>query len=235
MILKFIKPEINLNENLAIIGNSPSLLQNNFGEEIDKFKSVIRFNLAPTENFEKNVGSITTAWFCAQNGAQIKAFREWLISNNINDQKLFDRNFMNLHNQKIIYCDVSGKNPLQINIDYHDSNKVYTFDYTSNLYLRYKYGLLSNVLDKSLPYGSWINLIFGQNLSAGLLFTLSCVDSGFKPTLFGFDLETKNNKSHYFFKDKKSKLKNFYKYHNYFYEKLLLKKLIKRKLVILKR
>ena len=207
MILKFIKPEINLNENLAIIGNSPSLLQNNFGEEIDKFKSVIRFNLAPTENF-KNVGSITTAWFCAQNGAQIKAYREWLISNNINDQKLFDRNFMNLYNQKIIYCDVSGKNPLQLNIDYHDSNKVYTFDYTSNLYLRYKYGLLSNVLDKSLPYGTWINLIFGQNLSAGLLFTLSCVDSGFKPTLFGFDLEIKNNKA-IIFKDKKSKLKNF--------------------------
>ena len=109
----------------------------NFGEEIEKFKSVIRFNLAPIENFEKNVGSKTTAWFCAQNGAQIKAFREWLIFNNIKDQKLFDRNFMNLHNQKIIYCDVSGKNPLQLNIDYHESNRVYNFDYTSNLYLRY--------------------------------------------------------------------------------------------------
>ena len=42
---------------------------------------------------------------------------------------------MNLHNQKIIYCDVSGK-PLQLNIDYHESNRVYNFDYTSNLYLR---------------------------------------------------------------------------------------------------
>ena len=47
MILKYINPEINLNEKLAIIGNSPSLLENNFGEEIDKFDSVIRFNLAP--------------------------------------------------------------------------------------------------------------------------------------------------------------------------------------------
>ena len=235
MILKFIKPEINLNENLAIIGNSPSLLQKNFGEEIEKFKSVIRFNLAPIENFEKNVGSKTTAWFCAQNGAQIKAFREWLIFNNIKDQKLFDRNFMNLHNQKIIYCDVSGKNPLQLNIDYHESNRVYNFDYTSNLYLRYKYGLLSNVLDKSLPYGSWINLIFGQNLSAGLLFVLLCIESGIKPTLFGFDLNIVNNKSHYFLNEEKSKLKNFFLNHNYFYERILLKKLIKRKLIILKK
>ena len=90
-------------------------------------------------------------------------------TNNITDEKLLQRNFMNMYNQKIIYCDVSGKNPLQLNIDYDQSNKVYIFDYTSNLYLRYKYGLFSNVLDKSLPYGSWINLILGQNLSAGLL------------------------------------------------------------------
>lgn len=235
MILKYINPEINLNEKLAIIGNSPSLLENNFGEEIDKFDSVIRFNLAPTENYEKYVGDKTSAWFCAQNGAQIKAFKEWLKQNNITDEKLLQRNFMNMYNQKIIYCDVSGKNPLQLNIDYDQSNKVYIFDYTSNLYLRYKYGLFSNVLDKSLPYGSWINLILGQNLSAGLLFILLCVDSGLKPTLFGFDLKIINNKSHYFLNEERSKLKNFYKNHNYFYEKILLKKLIKRNLVYFKK
>ena len=127
------------------------------------------------------------------------------------------------------------KNSLKLNIDYHESNKLYIFDYTSNLYLRYKYGLLSNILDKSLPYGSWINLILGQNLSAGLLFTLLCIDSGIKPTLFGFDLKVVNNKSHYFLNEKKSKLKNFYINHNYFYEKMLLKKLIKRNLIILKK
>ena len=66
MILKFINPEINLNENLAIIGNSPSLLQKNFGEEIEKFKSVIRFNLAPIENFKKNVGIKTSARLCSK-------------------------------------------------------------------------------------------------------------------------------------------------------------------------
>lgn len=235
MLLKFITPEINLEQNLAIIGNSPSLLENNYGGEIDKFSSVVRFNLAPTQNFEKFVGSKTTAWFCAQNGAQIKAFHQWLSLNEIDDNKLYERNFLNLHNQNIIYCDVSGKNSLKLNIDYHESNKLYIFDYTSNLYLRYKYGLLSNILDKSLPYGSWINLILGQNLSAGLLFTLLCIDSGIKPTLFGFDLKVVNNKSHYFLNEKKSKLKNFYINHNYFYEKMLLKKLIKRNLIILKK
>ena len=94
---------------------------------------------------------------------------------------------------------------------------------------------MSNVLDKSLPYGSWINLIFGQKLSAGLLFVLLCIESGIKPTLFGFDLNIVNNKSHYFLNEEKSKLKNFFLNHNYFYERILLKKLIKRKLIILKK
>ena len=52
-------------------------------------------------------------------------------------------------------------------------------------------------------------------------------NSGLKPTLFGFDLKIINNKSHYFLNEERSKLKNFYKNHNYFYEKILLKKLIK--------
>ena len=57
--LKYIKPTIFLNNNLIIVGSSSKLL--NFdGEEIDRYKSVIRFNRAPTKKYEKFVGSKTT-------------------------------------------------------------------------------------------------------------------------------------------------------------------------------
>ncbi len=60
MILKHLKPELNISENLAIIGSSAKMLQNKAGEEIDSFDDVIRFNRAPTAGFEDSVGSKTT-------------------------------------------------------------------------------------------------------------------------------------------------------------------------------
>ena len=41
----------------ALVGNSGVLLQRELGEQIDKHDQVFRFNLAPTEGYEKHVGS----------------------------------------------------------------------------------------------------------------------------------------------------------------------------------
>ena len=41
----------------ALVGNSGVLLQKDFGEQIDRHDQVFRFNLAPTEGYEKHVGS----------------------------------------------------------------------------------------------------------------------------------------------------------------------------------
>ena len=57
--LKYIKPTIFLDKDLIIVGSSSKLLSFN-GNEIDRYKSVIRFNRAPTINYEKFVGSKTT-------------------------------------------------------------------------------------------------------------------------------------------------------------------------------
>uniref|UniRef100_A0A061QJI4 beta-galactoside alpha-(2,6)-sialyltransferase n=1 Tax=Tetraselmis sp. GSL018 TaxID=582737 RepID=A0A061QJI4_9CHLO len=47
----------------AVVGSAGNLLQQDFGREIDSHDCVIRFNIAPTKGFEKNVGSKTTLRF----------------------------------------------------------------------------------------------------------------------------------------------------------------------------
>ena len=44
----------------AIVFSSGNLLNEEYGEFIDSFDEVMRFNLAPTKGFEKYVGSKTT-------------------------------------------------------------------------------------------------------------------------------------------------------------------------------
>lgn len=45
----------------AVVGNSRSMLGSDLGEKIDSHNCVLRFNTAPTEGYEKDVGSRTTA------------------------------------------------------------------------------------------------------------------------------------------------------------------------------
>ena len=54
-------------KSVAIVGNSEKLLNKNFGKEIDGYDFVIRFNRAPTKNYEKYVGQKTSLRVVADN------------------------------------------------------------------------------------------------------------------------------------------------------------------------
>ena len=58
--LPCVVPELVLSSNIAIVGSSGNLSSSDYGQEIDEFDDVIRFNRAPTSGFEKDVGSKTT-------------------------------------------------------------------------------------------------------------------------------------------------------------------------------
>ena len=58
--IKNVTPSLFLKDKVAIVGSSSSLLNQNLGELIDGFDEVVRFNRAPTDGWENNVGSKTT-------------------------------------------------------------------------------------------------------------------------------------------------------------------------------
>ena len=60
MIIQHVEPELNASENIAVVASSPRLLTTEYGEFIDSFDDVVRFNRAPTDGYEKHVGAKTT-------------------------------------------------------------------------------------------------------------------------------------------------------------------------------
>lgn len=60
MILHGTKPAIEISNNLIIVGSSKNMLDKKLGYRIDEFKEVVRFNRAPTKDYEEYVGSKTT-------------------------------------------------------------------------------------------------------------------------------------------------------------------------------
>jgi len=56
----FVSPDLSLGKKVAVIGSSANLLGRNKGEIIDSYDEIIRFNRAPTIEFENDVGSKTT-------------------------------------------------------------------------------------------------------------------------------------------------------------------------------
>jgi hypothetical protein len=51
-----------MTNNCIVVGNSASLLFNEFGEKIDSFDVVVRLNSFEIEGYEKHVGTKTTIW-----------------------------------------------------------------------------------------------------------------------------------------------------------------------------
>ena len=95
--IKFVKPALKLGTEIAVVGSSASLLKNKYGEEIDNYKEVFRFNRAPIKNYESHVGSKTTLRVVNNH-----VFDNLEISNKgySNQPKNFVKD---LRNQKILY------------------------------------------------------------------------------------------------------------------------------------
>lgn len=211
--LRLISPNIFLSKNIAIVGNSSSILNKKLGKVIDEYDDVVRFNKAKIKNFEDYVGAKTTlrvinnpTFECANFGPG------WEESDN-------DSNFaLTLRNMNILTISpyMIKKN---IKIKYSKQENKYFF-----LERKFFQFIASIYFFKNLTiFLSLISILFQRkNFSIGLYMILLCIISGIKPNLYGFDLsEDMSLRSHYW--EKAGKVGRF---HDLSKEHIIIKKLL---------
>jgi hypothetical protein len=185
-LLKFLNPNINISENLAIVGSSISILKNNFGDEINTYQDVIRFNRSPVKNYEKFVGSKTT--IRVVNNVVFESYQSQDNENqkDSNSITLLEKTKIITITSKIVS---EKKKYIPDNSNNYFFLKGKIFKYLCIFYLFYKFDIFVDLLKM---------LIKRKNFSVGFATIILCVISGIKPTLFGFDVsEDMSLRSHY--------------------------------------
>lgn len=160
-ILPFITPDLLMSDNVAVVGSSDNLRWSNFGKEIDDFTDVIRFNQAPTDGYESDVGSKTTLRVMGNGLLFGVTYAEFTLS---------------LTNTRICH----GGNG-----DWEE--RAYPCLDPSNEFFFFHYNQLASVaptLDLPLPPSP------AHVLSSGLRTVYALVAAGIVPHLFGFETKS---------------------------------------------
>jgi len=203
--VKLITPDLYLSESLAIVGSSGSLKDKKYGEKIDCYKHVVRFNRAPTDGFEDIVGakrSLTVANMHVFANVQLKKKSGW---------KQDDVEFIrNLRNTRVLMFAPENKNWKNKDKNIHKTVKGHIVEYKKMQDILVEMGFVS----KKQP-------------TAGFGFIMLCVYSGLVPHLFGFDTEPRQ-RDHYW-----EKRDNNTSYHNITEEMRILKKMHKSGKILL--
>ncbi len=162
--IPYILPKLELQNRVLLVGSSESLL-NNFGELIDSYENIIRFNRAPVKNYENHVGARTD-------------FR--ILNNHVFDNVDPGNEFTNqplkfvkkLSKTNIIRIGPGeAKNKSIKNLE-RKENKVFIFEY-----------------QKSDELKNLINFKTNKNMSVGAVMIGLCLLSGLETSIIGFDLK----------------------------------------------
>ena len=181
--LKFFEPNLFFKNKVAIVGSSSSILKKKNGTHIDTFDEIIRFNRGVTFKYENSVGRKTTLR---------------IINNNVFFRIPESGNEFFLSKLEVSRLGIIS--PFKIsNYDkkkFSLNNHKYFFFNT----LRAKILILVYFLGFPKIFFKLIYLLKRRKqFSVGFLTILTCIVSGIKPTLFGFDLEEDMTKrSHYY-------------------------------------
>lgn len=173
---------------VAIIGNSPKLLKKDYGDLIDQYSYVIRFNRSPIEGYEKKVGTKTS----------LQVITEQFFLNKSNDikenKKLnFDYMIRSTQNTNLLILHLSDLNYLKKRNLFSKTNNLNYINLSINHHL--KYHLISNFnFFKKLKY-----YFHNSDLTSGAFILCLLVYFNYKPDVFGFDLKkTVQNYSMYY-------------------------------------
>lgn len=166
MIIKHVTPELKLSDDIAIVGSSGILKEQNAAPYIDSHETVIRFNRAPVDGFQEMVGCRT----------DLRVVNNHVFDNIDAKKDGFtnqDKNFI----KKLKYCSIlyvaGDQSPYKRRgQNTHDSNKVYLFDWNT----------IPGMIDD-----------FGYNKilkpSIGFITIVLCIWNGLIPNLYGIDID----------------------------------------------
>ena len=187
------------NKKLAIVGNSPNLIEKRKGNQIDAADIVVRFNNYRTQDFETDYGTKTNIWVCCQASD--------IVNRPADEVKKMD---YILYNVDLKHCKLNPEclKNISENLNYNIPISYIGAEHKKDLM---QYGIV---------YAS-------TGLSALYHFYKIC--SLNRNNIFGFSfLENSTNYyEHYFQKRSARKIKKFQKngYHNFDLENAVLKKL----------
>lgn len=201
--LHYISPLLELPEKIAVVGSSGRLLDENYGSLIDSFDVVVRFNRAPTENFEKFVGSKTDIYWMN---------RHVILGSKLTKKDLEERKSGFWAGQKQEFVEEIRDKKIISYLIQKELDEIYEI----------------SKLDKSNKVFSYNQDLFEKdfkisNITSGTSFIYVCVVSKIEPHLFGFDVvEDDRSRDHYWEKrpgvssvhnmtEEKTRIRNFIK------------------------
>ncbi len=137
---------INKNLKIAVVGNSEIIKNNKFGDLIDNHDFIIRFNRAPTSNFEEYVGSRTDLRVCGEGVFTNTEYKvkglEFLGEEANFIKKLKNSKILLLHNNNEIFFKGNYKNYTS------DTNKIFYFNLRHENILKFKIASNFNLIKK---------------------------------------------------------------------------------------
>lgn len=213
-----IQPELYISSNVAIVGNSDSLLKKKYGRLIDQFQDVFRFNYA--DHIKDHTGTKTTIrWI--NSPIELYSARVHNKSINITNFKEYTEQLTSF--TKVISWPhkVSKLKKLNPNGDYYHP--------TSPCSLKFINSVLADIGIAS-RFDTRKHNCYPRT---GFYAIISCLKSGCKPHLFGFDLTYRPVIQHYS-KIRSYSVKNI-AYHQIPTEIIILQEMEKKDLIVVHR
>jgi hypothetical protein len=183
MKVKLLGINLLVNKKIAIVGNSNSIMSKDLSNEIDSFDSIIRFNFSNVKN--RYTGKKTTIrWIrCPINMKSVQQHNKNIITEE--GYKNYIREL--LRNQRVL-CSNHVRRKLEL-IDCKCRYYPISSDFNN-------WDILNDYL-KSIGISIKFNNIEGCWIRTGLLAILTCIRSGCKPYIYGFDRNVKKYIKHY--------------------------------------
>jgi hypothetical protein len=170
---RYIDENIYEGKSCIVVASGGSVLDNEFGDEIDKFDLIVRTNQAKFEGFEKHVGSRTDVRFLSH-----KSFGNTLSNIDFSE---YDINYVNNSNSHLIIRSAGNIGSMipgfALNKDGKNTFSILDLDY--NTYL-----------DRQLNTGHWCTVGFSA--------VHTMMDLGCEVYIYGFDFYKESTSYHYY-------------------------------------